>query len=89
MRFEWDENKRVGNIARHGIDFLRASLLFDGRPVVTRASSRGDEARWMSTGRVDERCITVVWTWRAGHVRIISARRARHGEEKAYRDLHG
>jgi uncharacterized DUF497 family protein len=38
MEFEWDEDKRAGNVARHGIDFLRAGLLFDGRPVVTRAA---------------------------------------------------
>jgi uncharacterized protein len=89
MEFEWDEDKRAGNVARHGIDFLRAGLLFDGRPVVTRASPRGDEARWMSTGLIDDTYVTVVWTWRVGRIRLISARRARHGEEKEHRDLYG
>jgi uncharacterized DUF497 family protein len=89
MDFEYDEDKRAANIERHGIDFLRAALLFDGRPVVTRASPRHGEDRYMTTGRIDERAITVVWTWREGRIRLISARRARHGEEKAYRDLHG
>lgn len=89
MEFEWDEDKRAANIDRHGIDFFTASLFFDGRPVVTRASPRDGEDRWMSTGRIDQRCITVVWTWREGRIRLISARKARHGEEKAHRDLHG
>jgi len=32
MRFEWDEEKRLSNIAKHGFDFIRAARLFDGRP---------------------------------------------------------
>ena len=31
MEFEWDEDKRQSNIAKHGIDFDRAATLFDGR----------------------------------------------------------
>jgi uncharacterized DUF497 family protein len=89
MEFEWDEDKRAANVARHGIDFLDAGLLFDGRPVATRASPRGGEARWMSTGLLDGRYVTVVWTWRGRRIRLISARRARHGEEEAHRHLHG
>jgi uncharacterized DUF497 family protein len=34
MNFEWDEVKRVINLARHGIDFGKALELFDGRPVL-------------------------------------------------------
>jgi hypothetical protein len=89
MEFEWDEDKRAANIDRHGIDFFTASLIFDGRPVITRASPREGEDRRTSTGCIDQRYITVVWTWREGRIRLISARRARHGEEKAHRDLHG
>lgn len=59
MVFEWDEKKRLLNIERHGIDFHRASLLFAER-VLTRGSPREGEHRWMTTGILDGRYITVV-----------------------------
>jgi uncharacterized protein len=43
MRFEWDETKRRSNIAKHGIDFLRARLIFDRRPHLDLDSSRRNE----------------------------------------------
>jgi hypothetical protein len=41
--FEWDEGKRRQNVAKHGIDFVRAQELFDGRRVLTvpRGGSAG------------------------------------------------
>ena len=32
MNFEWDKVKRRSNIEKHGIDFIRARHVFDGRP---------------------------------------------------------
>jgi len=34
MRFEWDEGKRLSNLAKHGLDFRRAVDVFD-RPSFT------------------------------------------------------
>jgi uncharacterized DUF497 family protein len=34
MNFEWDEVKRRSNIEKHGIDFIRARHVFDGRPAM-------------------------------------------------------
>ena len=53
MQFEWDESKRAANLSKHGLDFVRASCLFDGRPVITAAGIRSDEARYATTGRID------------------------------------
>jgi uncharacterized DUF497 family protein len=39
MQFEWDETKRASNVAKHGIDFISAVELFDGRPAVTFRST--------------------------------------------------
>jgi uncharacterized protein len=90
MHFEWDETKRQSNVAKHGIDFLKASLLFDGRPCLDFASPRGDEQRILRIGEIEGRVIAVAWTWRGDNsVRIISARRARDGETRAYRQLYG
>lgn len=89
MEFEWDETKRRVNLVKHGIDFLRAATLFDGRPITTEVSVRNDEHRWKTTGVTGQKYITMVWTWREGKVRIISARSARHAEKRAYRALYG
>ena len=54
MLFEWDEIKREINLRKYGLDLIRAADLFDGRQVLTRPSSRGDELRfsvWSPEGR--------------------------------------
>jgi uncharacterized DUF497 family protein len=89
MEFEWDEDKRLRNIDKHDLDFLRVRLLFDGRPVFTARSKHLDEERWVTTGLVDGRFYTIIWTPRGDSIRFISARRARDAEERAYRALHG
>lgn len=90
MRFEWDEAKRRSNIVKHGIDFLRPRLIFDGRPHLDFDSPRRSEKRFLRIAELDGRLITVAWIWRGKEVvRIISARRARDEEKRAYRHLHG
>lgn len=80
MEFEWDEDKRLSNIAKHGIDFEDAVELFDGRPAVTMASAYEFEDRQRTIGQLHGRFIIVVWTMRGAAIRIISARRARKKE---------
>lgn len=87
--FEWDEDKRLSNIRKHGIDFRDAQLLFDGRPVFTVPSPGDEEQRFTTTGIIGDRIYTGIWTLRDEAYRLISARRARHAEERAYRKLHG
>ena len=89
MDFEWDEEKRQANLEKHGIDFLRACQVFDGRSRLDSDSPREGEHRIQSTAQLEGRFVTVVWTERAGVVRIISARRARDGEERAHRQIFG
>lgn len=89
MQFEWNEEKRDANLAKHGIDFLAAAAVFDGRARVEWESPRGTEVRFAITAELQGRIVTVIWTWRdEDTVRIVSARRARHGEERVYRQLH-
>lgn len=89
MEFEWDDAKRRSNLAKHGIDFLTASQLFDGRPVWTARSVYPDEARYLTVGLIEGRFVAVVWTSRDGAIRLISARRASDAERRTYRALHG
>jgi uncharacterized DUF497 family protein len=87
--FEWDEDKRSKNLAKHGLDFVAVWFDFDGRATITAPSARCVEARYVTTALIDGKFYTVIWTWRDGARRIISFRRARHGEERAYRQSHG
>ena len=86
--FDWDEDKRLANLAKHRIDFVRAQRLFDGQRLYEKPSDRFGEVRFSSTGSLDGRLVTVAWTWRGTTRRLISVRRARNAEERAYRELH-
>jgi uncharacterized DUF497 family protein len=88
MEFEWDKTKRDSNLTKHGVDFPFAEMLFDGRPVITAPSRRAAEERYITTGKIDGRFFTAIWTWRGDVVRLISVRRARDEEEKRHRALH-
>src|SRR5882724_13399475 len=83
--FDWDDQKRKLNFAKHGIDFDSAIEVFHG-PAILRRSDRNNEERWTALGYSDHRLIVVVFTRRADVIRIISARRARKNEEREYRN---
>jgi uncharacterized DUF497 family protein len=85
MDFEWDEDKRQPNIAKHGVDFLRARHVFDGRPRYDVASPRGSEHRILSVSEVDGVIIAVAWET----CRIILARRASDEEKREYHQVYG
>uniref|UniRef100_Q3AQV5 BrnT family toxin n=1 Tax=Chlorobium chlorochromatii (strain CaD3) TaxID=340177 RepID=Q3AQV5_CHLCH len=87
--FEWDENKRLKNLEKHKLDFVAAVPLFDGRSTVTATSNSANETRYVTTGFIDGKFYTVIWTWKGSIRRIISFRRARHAEERAYCTLYG
>ena len=88
-RFEWDENKRLSNIEKHGIDFQRVRAMFDGRPVTHLPSTYPGEQRSLSVGRLDDVFVTVVWTRRDKNIRVISARRSRKQEITLHLLEHG
>ena len=89
MLFAWDPDKRDNNLARHKLDLIDGQLLFDGRPVITYPSPRDSELRFVSTGQIGPKFYSVVWTERGEAIRLISFRRARDGEERAYRARFG
>ena len=76
MIFEWDDDKRQGNLAKHDVDIVKAARIFEGS-IATQKDDRSDygEARYQSIGYIGEDCLVVVWTERDGVVRLISARR--------------
>ena len=88
MEFEWDEGKRWLNLHKHGFDFRDAPSIFDSRARIDVESDRCGEPRTLSIALLEGRVACVVWTERGdGNIRIISVRRARHAEERRYRQL--
>jgi uncharacterized DUF497 family protein len=81
---EWHNRKNAANRGKHGIDFDEALEVFYTANMVRR-SDRNEEERWIAVGESEGRIITVVFTRRGNALRIISARRARKNEERAYR----
>lgn len=90
MFFEWDDEKEKINIAKHGIDFSTAALVFEDndRIEVYDDLHSENEDRYITVGMVGNITfvITVVYTERRSSVRIISARQATKSEKESYYD---
>lgn len=85
MNFEWDEEKRLSNISKHGIDFTDVENLFDAE-TVTIFDNRFDygEERFITFGLLERRVVAVVHTETEETIRIISVRKATTNEEENY-----
>lgn len=84
--FEWDDAKAKANIEKHGIDFVRAAKIFRG-PVFEAPNGREyGEQRIRAIGEVDGLYIVVIYTWRSGARRLISAWRAGRHDRKTYQE---
>ncbi|MBI4500201.1 MAG: BrnT family toxin [Gemmatimonadetes bacterium] len=86
--FEWDPDKRESNLLKRGIDLVDAAGIFQ-RPVVEWEDNRLEygERRMVAIGELEAAVLTVVYTVRGDVYRLISARRARHDEKAAYRQI--
>jgi uncharacterized protein len=85
MRFEWDEDKRLSNLRRHGFDFLRVGEVFAG-DAFTLLDNRFDygEIRFLTVGMLDGRVVAIAHTETDEVCRIISVRKASKDEEEIY-----
>jgi uncharacterized DUF497 family protein len=81
--FGWHEEKRQSNLAKHGIDFVDVTGVFDG-PTFIRRSDRHGQIRYQVLGIVEGREVAVACTVEDERCRIISARRARWDERRDY-----
>ena len=89
MDFEFDENKRLKNIEKHGIDFLNADILFGNPHLKAPAKAVDGEQRWLAIGMINDDFVTAVFTWRGPVIRIISMRRSRNDEREKYQEVYG
>jgi uncharacterized DUF497 family protein len=90
MPFEWDEEKRESNLAKHRVDFLDIFRLFDGQ-ILEVVDNRRDyeEIRIRCLGEIDGRVYVIVYTWRDKNRRVSSARKANARETRTYRARYG
>ena len=85
--FEWDTLKNDATLVQRGLDFEFAARVF-ATEYIEREDLRQDygERRYIVTGEVDQRVITVVWTPRSRRRRIVSARLASNRERREYHE---
>ena len=87
VQFEWNAAKAAANLAKHGVSFERATLIFDDPARLTVMDIRHypAERRENTIGRVAGLLLlTVTHTDRAGVTRLISARPASRQERNRY-----
>ncbi|MDH5181312.1 MAG: BrnT family toxin [Gammaproteobacteria bacterium] len=91
MEFEWDENKRLNNIQKHGIDFVAVLPVFDDPNAIEAydESNSIDEDRYQIIGMAKPGILFVAYTERddGNVIRIISARRAEKHEIARYHSM--
>lgn len=89
MQFDWDPKKAKSNLAKHGVSFERAKLVFSDPMALIEDDEEASEDRWRLTGIADGILLRVVYTERDGDdggpvIRIISARQTTQAERRRY-----
>lgn len=86
-RFEWDPQKALRNLGKHGVSFEEAASVF-GDPlglIVSDPRHSAEEERQVLLGRSrGGSLLAVMFTERGEAVRLISARRATSRERRDY-----
>lgn len=86
MKFEWNQNKRLKNVVKHGFDFADAPEIFK-KPMVIRLDTRQEygEDRFIGIGILKNQVVIVVYCEPdVETIRIISLRKAVKREQKLY-----
>jgi uncharacterized protein len=83
MKFEWDEDKNLANIGKHGISFEMALRVFldPKRKIRFNTKHSSTEMRYYCIGMVGGRVLTVRFIIRGSKVRIIGAGYWREGRK--------
>ncbi len=87
MRYQWDRNKALSNLNKHGIDFADAVSVFSDELAITIFDDRFEEERFITIG-IDllNRILVVVYTMRDDEIRLISALKASKNERLQYEE---
>jgi uncharacterized DUF497 family protein len=85
MAFEWEEAKRLKNLAKHGVDVAEGFDWDDAYIGIDDSMDYG-EVRLFALGWFRNRIHHVTFTERGSKTRIISFRKATTGEVKVYEE---
>jgi uncharacterized DUF497 family protein len=88
MEVEWDPAKAASNRRKHRVDFTTAAtVLQDDLSMMIIDDPEDNEDRFVVVGAdFKGRILVVVFTWRSGKVRLVSARRATKHERQTYEE---
>jgi uncharacterized DUF497 family protein len=86
---EWDEIKRLSNIAKHHLDFVDAIYVFRSPYLRLKAKTMGGESRSIAVGMLDDIHVAGICTLRNSALRVISMRKARHDERRHHEKVFG
>ena len=84
MEFEFDPKKSLTNQNKHGIDFVKAQLLWFDDMLLEIPARTSDEPRFLIIGKIGNKHWSAVVTYRQERIRIISVRRSRKEEVEIY-----
>ena len=85
MQFVWDEEKRLANLSKHGLDFADAEQVFNSPLVIfedTRAAY--GEQRMIAMGMLQALIVVIIHVDASDMIRIISMRKATRNETDIY-----
>ena len=87
VKFEWDASKDTLNRMKHGVSFTEAQKAFlDKNRVIAEDLEHSEhEKRYYCFGKVNEKIMTVRFTYRFNNIRLIGAgywRKGKHINEK-------
>jgi uncharacterized DUF497 family protein len=86
MNYQWDPEKAMANVKKHGVEFADAVGIFEDPTAITIEDPQAEgEQGFLSMGMdVLGRIIVVAYTYRGDDVRLISARKASKKEVRVY-----
>lgn len=87
--FDWDEGNREKNWVKHRVSLEECEQVFVNRPllIIDDPGHSTTEKRYAAFGKTErERLLFVVFTWRMGMIRVISARDQDSEERRQYED---
>ena len=86
MDFEFDAAKSKTNHEKHGIDFIEAQQLWEDEDRLEIPARIEDEPRYVLIAALEQKLWSAFFAYRAGHIRLISVRRARKEERVLYHE---
>ncbi len=84
MEFEYNSEKSVSNLLKHGIDFEMAQSLWRDPDLLQIPAKDTDEPRFLMIGRIGDKHWSAIVTYRDNFIRLISVRRSREKEIELY-----